>query len=208
MHARLFSARVYLSYETSLELVSHKLSRKLVSEIRHFSHPRWLLLLLFSSLLSTSFLYLPSSYTPPPSWYPLFYEKLAPDKRSVDEEDRATGKSRVLSISVPSIRSSGRITPQLPRFALSAVPPAPSSFLSSRYHGKRRQPRTTREGFRVGRSEENRMDTTPLFSPRVFFAFCFLPVARPFRFLRVSSIRSSSERRKSRCNRSSRARTW
>jgi len=52
-----FSARVHLSYETSLELVSHKFPRKLVSEIRHFSHPRWLplppllpLLLLFSSL--------------------------------------------------------------------------------------------------------------------------------------------------------------
>lgn len=66
------SARVHLSYETSLELVSHKFPRKLVSEIRHFSHPRRLPLppppplLLFSSMSRVP----SASYTPPPSWCP------------------------------------------------------------------------------------------------------------------------------------------
>lgn len=66
------SARVHLSYETSLELVSHKFPRKLVSEIRHFSHPRRLPLplppplLLFSSMSRVP----SASYAPPPSWCP------------------------------------------------------------------------------------------------------------------------------------------
>lgn len=71
MHARLFSARVHSSYETSLELVSHKLSRKLVSEIRHFSHPRWLPSrpLLFSLLLPTFSFSLSLHHAPPALLY-------------------------------------------------------------------------------------------------------------------------------------------
>lgn len=67
------SARVHLSYETSLELVSHKFPRKLVSEIRHFSHPRRLPLPLPPPpplLFSTTSRVPSASYAPPPSWCP------------------------------------------------------------------------------------------------------------------------------------------
>lgn len=82
-----FSARVHLSYEPSLELVSHKFPRKLVSEIRHFSHPRWLLLLLFSSMSRV-----PSASYAASIVVPLFYEKLALDKRSTEKIEPPTNR--------------------------------------------------------------------------------------------------------------------
>lgn len=112
-----FSARVHLSYETSLELVSHKFPQKLVSEIRHFSHPRWLPLPLPLLLFSLCPMYLPPLIRRLHRGAPFPRETCSWQK--IDRENRANGKSRVLSISYPFYPwLSARITPQLSRFVL------------------------------------------------------------------------------------------
>lgn len=72
-------------------------------------------------------LYAASIVVPPFSTRNLLLTKGRLDGRG---EDRATGKSRVLSISVLSTRGSARITPQLPRFTLPSFLPSSPSFFS------------------------------------------------------------------------------
>lgn len=76
-------------------------SRKLVSEIRHFSHPRWLpYCRCYCSSLFFTFRVPPASYIRRLHRGAPFPETCSWQK--VDREDRATGKSRALFIPVPS----------------------------------------------------------------------------------------------------------
>lgn len=139
VHARLFSARVHSSYETSLELVSYKLSRKLVSEIRHFSHPRWLPRSRCSSLFSSLFLLffslsLSLHHAPPALLYaasivvpPFSTRNLLLTKGRSDGRGKIEPPANRECSPFRSSRGSARITPQLPRFTLPSFLP---SFLS------------------------------------------------------------------------------
>lgn len=84
VHGRLSPLKYTRATRPASSLFPHKFSRKLVSEIRHFSHPRWLplpLLLLLSSLYVPCTSRLLHTYAAS-IVVPLFYEKLALDKRS------------------------------------------------------------------------------------------------------------------------------
>lgn len=163
-----FSARVHSSNETSLELVSHKFSRKLVSEIRHFSHPRWLplpLLLLFSSL------YVPCTsllYTPPPSWCPFSTRNLLLTK---DRPGRSSYRQIESALHFGPLYPQFfvRITPQLLRFVL-----LPYFFFLYRYYDKCQR----REGGRTTQNERQDNRT------RVLFIFLF-PLSSMLLFISV-----------------------
>jgi len=127
-----FSTRVHLSYETSLELVSHKFPRKLVNEIRHFSHPPLTTSAAAALLFSLCPVYLPPLYAAS-IVVPLFYEKLAPDKRSTGKIEPPANRE-CSPFHVPSIY--GSLPALRPSYHDSSSLRLPHFFPSYRYHGK------------------------------------------------------------------------